>query len=114
MLSLLEGDALEDGAELDELPAGADEEEELLPGAVGDAPDDFGVVVVVSVRLVDEVPVFGRSHAAIPKASNAGSATIRIRFTRFLLKGWKVNPSLCEFRASECRTAKDQEVSPQR
>jgi hypothetical protein len=64
----------------------------LLPGAVEGAllEDEaggvlFGVVVVVEVsdRLVDDVPVLGRSHAAIPIASNAGNATMRIRFTGF-------------------------------
>lgn len=44
--------------------------------------DDLSVVVV-SDRFVDVVPVLGRSHAAIPNASNAGNATTRIRFTGF-------------------------------
>jgi len=77
LLGLLEGggeDGEEDDGELLELGG--------VVGVVG-VVDDLPVLVEVSDRLVAEVPVLGRSHAARPIASIAGNATMRIRFTRF-------------------------------
>ena len=65
------------------VPGGVDPEG-VLPGAPGAVVvlSDLSVLVEVSDRLV-VLPVLGRSHAAMPNASSAGNATMRIRFTRF-------------------------------
>jgi len=71
------------GVELEGVLPGAPDG--VFPGAVGGVAlveRSEGAVVEVSERFVAEVPVLGRSHAAMPSESSAGSITMRIRFTR--------------------------------